>query len=86
MTTERIGFIGLGNMGGRMARRMTGAGFRVLGYDPGSESIEAAGAEAAASRGRPARAPTDVVLLSLPDSKVVEAVLYGEGGAIDAAA
>lgn len=83
MTTERIGFIGLGNMGGRMARRITRAGVHVLGYDPRTESIEAAGAEIATSAAD-VLAATDVVLLSLPDSKVVEAVLYGEGGAIEA--
>jgi 3-hydroxyisobutyrate dehydrogenase-like beta-hydroxyacid dehydrogenase len=83
MSAERIGFIGLGNMGGRMARRITGAGERVLGFDPRTQSVAEAGAVAAASAAE-AIANSDVVLLSLPDSRVVESVFYGEGRAIDA--
>ncbi|MEH3065610.1 MAG: MFS transporter [Methylobacterium radiotolerans] len=33
MNGNRIGFIGLGNMGGRMTRRLTGAGIDVVGFD-----------------------------------------------------
>ncbi|GAA3662125.1 NAD(P)-dependent oxidoreductase [Microbacterium marinilacus] len=83
MSGQRIGFIGLGNMGGRMARRITGAGVAVLGFDPRTASIGEAGADAAGSAAE-AIAGSDVVLLSLPDSRVVEAVFYGEGRAIDA--
>lgn len=83
MSDERIGFIGLGNMGGRMARRITGAGVAVLGFDPRTESIGEAGASPADSAVHVV-AGSDIVLLSLPDSKVVEAVFYGDGRAIDA--
>ncbi|MBO0831914.1 MAG: NAD(P)-binding domain-containing protein, partial [Actinobacteria bacterium] len=31
-STARIGFIGLGNMGGRMTRRLIAAGHPVIGY------------------------------------------------------
>lgn len=79
MTTPRIGFVGLGNMGGRMAARITEKGVPVLGYDPVTACIQAAGASAAASPAEVARA-TDVVLMSLPDSTVVEAVVRGPGG------
>ena len=82
MTTERIGFIGLGDMAAHGPPDHRGR-YPRAGYDPRTESIEAAGAEAAASAAD-LLAATDVALLSLPDSKVVEAVLYGEGGAIDA--
>lgn len=33
MTTSLVGFIGLGNMGGRMSRCIVRAGGAVLGYD-----------------------------------------------------
>ncbi|GAA3687150.1 3-hydroxyisobutyrate dehydrogenase [Arthrobacter ginkgonis] len=75
----RTGFIGLGNMGGRMARRLVDAGRPVLGYDARPESIEAAGATAAPSVAEVVAA-SDVVLLSLPESRIVEAVVLGEDG------
>lgn len=78
MNKERIGFIGLGNMGGRMTRRLVDAGIAVLGYDTVPERISAAGARAAATIGE-AVAHADVVMMSLPDSKVVEAVVEGKG-------
>jgi 3-hydroxyisobutyrate dehydrogenase len=79
MNKERIGFIGLGNMGGRMTRRIVDAGIAVLGYDTVVERVTSAGAQAAASI-REVVEYADLVLLSLPDSKVVEAVVEGEGG------
>ncbi|WP_256977166.1 NAD(P)-dependent oxidoreductase [Bordetella genomosp. 10] len=82
MDRNRIGFIGLGNMGGRMARRLVDAGIAVLGFDTDSSRASAAGAEAAATIGDVV-AGADVVLLSLPDSKVVEAVVEGPGGILE---
>ncbi|MGH8783002.1 NAD(P)-dependent oxidoreductase [Paraburkholderia sp.] len=81
MNRERIGFIGLGNMGGRMTKRLVDAGFDVLGYDAAPGRAQAAGARAAASIAEVV-AFADVILLSLPDSKVVEAVIEGSGGVL----
>ena len=81
MNTQRIGFIGLGNMGGRMTRRLVEAGIEVLGFDATPERALAAGARAATSIAEVTRL-ADVVLLSLPDSKVVEAVVEGTDGII----
>ena len=50
MTT--VGFIGLGNMGGRMTRRIVDAGIEVLGFDAKPENIGPSGATPAASAGR----------------------------------
>ena len=47
----RIGFAGLGNMGGRMSACIVRAGQDVLGYDVLSRNVEAAGAKAAANIG-----------------------------------
>lgn len=77
MSEQRIGFIGLGNMGGRMARRITAAGADLFGFDPRTEAIAEAGGRAAESAAD-VIASTDVVLMSLPDSGVVEAVLYAD--------
>lgn len=79
MNKDRIGFIGLGNMGGRMTRCIVDAGIEVIGYDTETERVKTAGAKPAASLREVVEA-ADVILLSLPDSKVVEAVIEGEDG------
>lgn len=78
-TATRIGVIGLGNMGGRIARRIVDAGRPVLGYDVDPDGAARAGAEPAPDVAA-VLAGADVVLLSLPDSKVVETVVYADGG------
>lgn len=82
MSELRIGFIGLGNMGGRMATCITRAGRDVLGYDPVTENVSAAGATAAGSAAEVVDG-SDIVLLSLPKSAVVEAVMLGDGGVLE---
>jgi 3-hydroxyisobutyrate dehydrogenase len=79
--SRTVGFIGLGNMGGRMSRCIVRAGGSVLGYDVNREVIGEAGATAAGSIGEVTDA-TDTVLLSLPDSRVVEAVVLGADGIV----
>jgi 3-hydroxyisobutyrate dehydrogenase len=81
MTDTPIGFIGVGNMGGRMATRLTGSGRRVCGFDPRGAAVTDAGAVLAASPAAVAD-ECDVVLLSLPDSHVVESVVFGEDGLV----
>ncbi|CAM2197092.1 3-hydroxyisobutyrate dehydrogenase [Paraburkholderia kururiensis] len=81
MNKERIGFIGLGNMGGRMTRRLVDAGIAVLGYDAAPQRVAAAGAKVAGSIEEVVKF-ADVVMMSLPDSKVVETVVEGEGGVL----
>ena len=83
MTSTAIGFVGLGNMGGRITRVLVDAGQPVLGYDLAADRVRAAGAEPAASPAAVAAA-TGLMLLSLPDSAVVEQVVLGDGGLIDA--
>jgi 3-hydroxyisobutyrate dehydrogenase len=74
-----IGFVGLGNMGGRIARRLLDGGESVLGYDADPARAAQVGVEPAASLAVVASA-ADVVLLSLPDSPVIEAVVGGDDG------
>ncbi|MFI5953941.1 NAD(P)-dependent oxidoreductase [Cryptosporangium sp. NPDC051539] len=75
----KIGFIGLGNMGGRMTACLVRAGREVVGFDVRDGLAQSVGATPAAS---PAGVMdgADVVLLSLPDSTVVESVVLGESG------
>jgi 3-hydroxyisobutyrate dehydrogenase len=71
-----IGFVGLGNMGGRMTRRLAAAGIRVVGYDVRAGQAESVGAAPAQALGDVCDG-TEVVLLSLPDSRAVESVVFG---------
>ena len=87
MTTKpRIGFLGLGTMGGQMARRLVSEGYAVTGYDvdPGrAAQAKANGVILAASPARVAEA-ADFVLSSLTDPAAVRRAYLGEDGAIEA--
>jgi len=73
------GMIVLGNMGGRIARRIRDGGLPIRGFDVSEEQAAAAGIETEASIAALAAA-VDVVFLSLPDSSVIESVAFGDGG------
>jgi len=68
------GIIGLGNMGGRIASRVAAGGYEVHGFDLDTERAPALGIPSASSSAGLVSA-VDVVLLSLPDSTVVEPVV-----------
>ncbi len=71
-----VGFVGLGNMGTPMARRLVAAGYRVLAFDVSPEArarAVAAGAEDAA--GLDVVAKAEAVILMLPNSAIVESVV-----------
>ncbi|WP_396644414.1 NAD(P)-dependent oxidoreductase [Microbacterium sp.] len=74
-----VGFVGLGKMGAPMAARLVRAGHLVRGYDP----VDAARAALTAAGGTAVDSATaaaaEVVVLMLPDSDVVEAVLFDGG-------
>ncbi len=79
---DTIGFVGLGNMGGPMCRRLVDSGYTVHGFDLESTRVEASGAIAAESAAACAAA-CDVLLTSLPRPDHVEAVMR-DGGALAA--
>ncbi len=74
-----IGFIGLGNLGSAMARRLMSEGEQLLVWNRTSKKAEDLGAEVAET-------PADlinqvqVVFLNLFDSDAVEDVMFGEAG------
>jgi 3-hydroxyisobutyrate dehydrogenase len=79
---KHIGVAGLGNMGRGMALSLQRGGFTVSGYDPSAaatESIAREGVTVFASVAALADA-VDVLILSLPTSDVVEAVVFGAEG------
>ena len=78
----KVGFIGLGNMGGPMALNMIKKGHTLIVYDVRRDAAEphlAAGAQWAESAAA-AAAQSEVVVTSLPGPKDVESVALGEGG------
>ena len=66
-----LGFIGLGAMGGRMARHLLRAGYRVVAFDLDAERLTAAVSTGAAAAGGVTQVvqQSDVVLTSLPSSE-----------------
>ena len=79
---EAVGFIGVGNMGAPMCRRLLDAGFDLTIYDINEDALAALvalGAKKAASPAAVASA-AEVVLVSLPTPDVVKSVALGPGG------
>jgi len=75
--TPRIGFIGLGLMGGSLARHLLSAGFSLTAYDVDPAKVEAivkAGGKTVNSPDQIAP-QVDVIILSLPNSQVVSQVV-----------
>jgi len=85
-TKPRIGFLGLGTMGGQMARRLVSEGYEVTGYDVDpvrAGQAKANGVILAASPARVAEA-SDFVLSSLTDPAAVRRAYLGKDGALEA--
>lgn len=84
MISPRIAFLGLGIMGGGMARRLLGAGFPVTVYNRNpakAAPLAAAGARAADSP-RAAAAGADLVFGMVADDAASRALWLGEAGAL----
>lgn len=78
----RIGFIGLGNMGGPMAANLVKAGHQVDGYDLSSEAMRQAEAAGIALAESPTAAvgEAEVVVTMLPAGEHVRALYLGAEG------
>jgi 3-hydroxyisobutyrate dehydrogenase-like beta-hydroxyacid dehydrogenase len=80
----KVGFIGLGTMGKWMAINVAKAGFPMTVFDLRSEPVR----ELVKNRASPGENPAEVarksnvVMMSLPDTQVVETVLFAEKGLI----
>ncbi len=79
-----IAFVGLGIMGLPMARNLIRAGFNLQVHNRSAKSVEALVAEGAVGTQSPREAATgaDAIILMLPDSPDVKAVLDGEQGVL----
>jgi 3-hydroxyisobutyrate dehydrogenase-like beta-hydroxyacid dehydrogenase len=84
-TATKLGFIGLGNMGGNMTARLLAAGFPVYG-----EERSRAHAQHLVAQGmrwcdtpRAVAEAAEIVFTSLPDDAALEAVASGPDGIVD---
>src|SRR3972149_148982 len=86
MAKPRIGFLGMGAMGGPMARRLVQTGFSVTGYAGGGARAAAAAKDGVTISKSPAAAAgvADVVMSSLPNPPAVREAYLGGAGAVSA--
>ena len=80
-----VGVIGLGKMGGQLARHLAAAGFETRGYDVRAEAMAAAAADGAAATASPAAlaSASDLVIVGVGFDSELEAALFGDDGAMD---
>jgi 3-hydroxyisobutyrate dehydrogenase-like beta-hydroxyacid dehydrogenase len=84
----KLGFIGLGYMGSRIAKRLLDAGYPLVVFNRNrakAEKLRSFGAEIASSAGELASA-ADIILSCLIDGQAVRSVYVGTGGVLDCAA
>lgn len=79
---KKIGFIGLGVMGKKMALNILKAGYELTVYDVVEKNVKDMVTEGASSATSPSdlASKSEVVFTSLPNSAIVEAVVLGENG------
>jgi 3-hydroxyisobutyrate dehydrogenase len=83
----RIGFIGLGNMGGPMAANLLKAGHEVAGFDLAKAALDAlakSGGRAAATAAT-AASGAEIIITMLPSGPQVREVYLGKGGVLASA-
>jgi 3-hydroxyisobutyrate dehydrogenase len=85
---ERVGLIGLGNMGRPMGRRIAAGGYALTVHDLDPARIAAFRAEVPAARAADsaaaAGAASDILVTMLPDGQAVREALLGAAGALPA--
>src|SRR5258705_3706320 len=83
--TMDIGFIGLGNMGFHMARRLLAAGHTVIALDTRKDVLDRMVALGASAAGSPKEVAdrAETVMASLPTPDIVLQVATGPGGIIE---
>lgn len=82
MTEKKLGFVGLGRMGGPMSGLLIDAGYQLTVYDTSGPALDAAVARGATRAGSPREVAdaAPIVLTSLPTPDVVEQVALGTDG------
>ncbi|HZP99655.1 MAG TPA: L-threonate dehydrogenase [Reyranella sp.] len=84
--TPDVAFIGLGSMGLGMAKNLLKHGHKVIGVDRSPAAREAFAQAGGTTAATPAEAAAnaDVVMLAVVNAAQVDAVLFGDGGAVAA--
>jgi 3-hydroxyisobutyrate dehydrogenase-like beta-hydroxyacid dehydrogenase len=88
LRTGKLGFVGLGYMGSRIAKRLLDAGNQLVVFNRDrakAEALGSYGAEVAASPGELASA-TGIILSCLTDGTAVRSIYLDRGGVLDFAA
>lgn len=82
MTKPVIGFIGLGLMGGNMVENLQNKGYDLVVLDLDKESVATVVSRGGSKAKSPAAlaAASDIVMLCVTTSEVVESLVYGEDG------
>ncbi|MEP6391642.1 MAG: NAD(P)-dependent oxidoreductase [Halioglobus sp.] len=82
MTKPVIGFIGLGLMGGNMVENLQNRGYQLNVLNSNKESVQAVVARGGSVVDSPAEmaAASDIVMLCVTTSEVVESLIYGDDG------
>ncbi len=82
---EKVGFIGLGIMGGPMAKNLLQEGHELVLYNRTREKAEGLAGDGATVAGSPREVAErgDIIITMLPDSPQVEEVLAGEDGVFE---
>src|ERR687895_2451311 len=84
--TEKIGFIGLGIMGGPMAKNLMEAGYELVLFNRTREKAEELAGDGdaeVAANPREVAEKSDVIVTMLPDSPDVRDVVTGEDGVLE---
>jgi len=86
MTTPKLGFVGLGNMGGNMAARLLAAGYAVYGSSRSRGHVDGLIDEGLQWRdgARDVGEAADVLFTSLPDDRALTSVATGPKGILAA--
>lgn len=86
MSSTKIGWIGLGNMGVPMSGQLINAGFPVTVFNRSKDKEEDLKALGAAVASTPAELiqQTDIVIIMVSDDKAIDAIFNGEKGLLSA--
>src|ERR1700741_3768573 len=82
MAEKAVGFIGVGRMGGRLARRLIDAGYDLTIFDTSGEAVQVFAGLGAHPAGSPFEVASacEIVITCLPTPAVVQAVALGANG------
>jgi 3-hydroxyisobutyrate dehydrogenase len=78
----RIGFIGLGHMGGHMVPRLMQTGYHLTVYDRTREKAQAIAGATVAETPKDAAAQSEVIISIVTDDAALDEVMLGPGGAL----